>query len=83
MGPGRCDSLASGRIKAGANVFHAAVKPQRILGCLDEAVPPVESGGIFVDGIHYNETCGSDLPSSDRFSQCLGEKHCANASSLL
>ena len=30
-----------------------------------------------------DQTCGNDLPGSDCLSQCLGEKHCANAFSLL
>lgn len=52
-----------------------------MLGCSDETVPLVEGGRVVVDGVHHYETGCGDLPGG--LSQCLGEKHCANAFSLL
>jgi hypothetical protein len=48
--------------------LHTAVKPERILGCSDETVALVQSGRLFVDSVHHDETCGSDLPGGDRLS---------------
>lgn len=76
-------SLISGRIEAGANVLHTSVEPELMLGCSDETVALVKSSRFFVDSIDHGKTCRSGLPGSDCLAQCLGEKHCTNASSLL
>ena len=54
-----------------------------MLGCSDETVPLVKSSRVVVDGVHHDETGCGDLPGGNCLSQCLGEKHCANAFSLL
>ena len=56
---------------------------QRMLGCSDETVSLVEGGRVVVDGVYHDETGCGDLPRSNCLSQCFGEKHCANAFSLL
>jgi hypothetical protein len=54
-----------------------------MLGCSDETVSLVEGGRVVVDGVHHDETGCGNLPGGNCLSQCLGEKHCANAFSLL
>ncbi len=76
-------SPVRGRIEAGANVLHAPVEPEGVLGCPDETVALVEHSRFFVDSIEHNKTCGSGFSGSDCLTQCLGEKYCANTSSLL
>ena len=66
-----------------ANVLHTSVESQRMLGCSDETVSLVEGGRVVVHGVHHDETGCGNLPGGNCLSQCLGEKHCANAFSLL
>jgi|KBSSwiStaDraftv2_1062776.scaffolds.fasta_scaffold52929_6 hypothetical protein len=54
-----------------------------MLGCSDETVSLVEGGRVVVHGVHHDETGCGNLPGGNCLSQCLGEKHCANAFSLL
>ena len=44
---------------------------------------PGKSSRVVVDGVHHDETGCGNLPGGNCLSQCLGEKHCANAFSLL
>jgi hypothetical protein len=42
--------------------FHGYEQPIRVIRNIDEAIAPVESARIFVDGVHYHGN-GRDVPA--------------------